>query len=82
MTLHEQVVTTLEETLCRGRQLNIGHEDSLMEGGFLDSLAFLELREVLQRRFGVKVEEDEFTPENLDSIGAIARFLESKRGTN
>jgi acyl carrier protein len=82
MTLHEQVITTLEETLCRGRKLTLGHEESLMEGGFLDSLAFLELREVLQRRFGVTVEADEFTPENLDSIGAIARFLESKQNTH
>lgn len=80
MTLHEQIVVTLQETLCRDRQFTAGPDDSLMESGYLDSLAFLELRDVLQRRFGVVVAEDEFTPENLDSTRALAEFVQRKRG--
>ena len=33
----------------------------------------------LEERFGIKVQDDELVPENLDSVGRIARFVERKR---
>ena len=51
---------------------------SLMEEGVLDSTGVLELIVFLERRFGVKVSDDELTPENLDSIASIISYLRRK----
>lgn len=51
---------------------------SLMEEGVLDSTGVLELIVFLERRFGVKVSDDELTPENLDSIANIINYLRRK----
>lgn len=51
---------------------------SLLEEGVLDSTGVLELIVFLERRFGVKVSDDELTPENLDSIASIISYLRRK----
>jgi acyl carrier protein len=39
----------------------------------------LEIIEFLQKEFGVRVEDDEILPENLDTIERIAGFVARKR---
>lgn len=53
--------------------------DSLLELGVLDSTGVLELVAHLEKSYGIKVEDDELVPENLDSIENLVRFVESKR---
>ncbi|NWF82880.1 MAG: acyl carrier protein [Bryobacteraceae bacterium] len=78
MTLRDRVASLLKETVCRGKDFNISDEDSLLESGLLDSLGMLELVEVLKKRLGVIVDEDDLMPENLDSVAALTAFLERK----
>jgi acyl carrier protein len=40
----------------------------------------LELVAFLEKELGVKVEDAELVPENLDSVEAIAAFVARKRG--
>lgn len=54
--------------------------DSLMKRGIIDSTGTLEVVFFLEETFGVKVEEDELVPENLDSVDRIVTFVERKRG--
>lgn len=51
---------------------------SLLEQGIIDSTGILELIHYLEEHFGVKVQDDELLPENLDTIGNICAFLERK----
>ena len=53
--------------------------DSFMEKGILDSTGILELITFLETTYGVKVEDDELLPENLDSINNIVNFLKKKK---
>jgi acyl carrier protein len=55
-------------------------DDSLLDRGILDSTGVLELVAFLQSSFGIKVSDDEFVPENLDSVTKIVAFIEHKRG--
>lgn len=41
----------------------------------LDSLGFVELREQVERRFGVVVPDDEFTPENFSTISSLTSLI-------
>lgn len=51
---------------------------SLLEGGFIDSTGVLELIAHLEASYGIKVDDEEMVPENLDSILNIAAFVGRK----
>lgn len=58
---------------------SLGDDVSLLASGVLDSTGVLEVVAFIEERFGVKVDDEELVPENLDSIGCIARFIGRKR---
>lgn len=54
-------------------------EDSLVDGGVVDSTGILELIEFLEAQFGIEVSEAETVPQNLDSIANLTRFVVGKK---
>ena len=54
-------------------------EDSLLDGGIVDSTGILEVVSHIEAQFGIQVLYEEMLPENLDSIGKITRFVERKQ---
>jgi acyl carrier protein len=59
--------------------LELGDDDDLLELGVIDSLGFVELVEEIESRYGIAVRDVEITEEHFGSIGAIVRFVESRR---
>jgi len=56
------------------------HDDSsFLEQGIIDSTGVLEIVAHLEQEYGIKVEDDELLPENLDSLSNIRAFLERKK---
>lgn len=57
-----------------------GFEDeaSFLQTGVIDSVGMMQLVAFLERRFGIKIEEMELIPENLDSVVNVCRFVERK----
>ena len=51
--------------------------ESLLDRGIVDSTAILEVIAFLEEHFAIRVEDAEILPQNLDSIAAIARFVEA-----
>ncbi len=62
-----------------GDDRKIRNEDSLLEAGIIDSTGILELIHHLEEHYGIKVDDDELVPENLDTIANICAFLARKR---
>jgi len=60
----------------------LGEETSFLESGIIDSTGVLELVSFLEEKFGIKIEDDELVPENLDSISNVASFLGKKLGVS
>ncbi len=56
----------------------IDESGSLVVAGIIDSTGVLELVQFLEDEFGIRVEDSELLPENLDSIENIERFLNKK----
>lgn len=54
------------------------NEDSFLEKGLIDSTGVLELVAFLEQTYGFKLQDDEVTPENLDSVDRIAKFVQRK----
>lgn len=49
--------------------------DSFLKRKIIDSTGFLELVTYLETTFGIIVEDDEMTPENLDSLDNINAYV-------
>jgi acyl carrier protein len=49
-----------------------------LDEGIIDSTGVLELVDFLEDRFAVRISDDELTPENLNSIDNIVRFVGTK----
>ena len=57
----------------------LGDDLSLLDQGIVDSTGVLEVVQFLEADFGLKVEDHEIVPENVDSISRIAAFIGRKR---
>jgi acyl carrier protein len=66
------------ENYLFGRDDGFAEDDSFIERGILDSTGVMELITFVEQRYGVKVEDHELLPENLDSLANLSRFLELK----
>jgi acyl carrier protein len=55
----------------------ISDDDRIFEGRIIDSLHVIELVERLEQRFAREIGPDELTPENFESVSAMATFLGS-----
>jgi acyl carrier protein len=61
------------------RHRDLGDEDSLLDARVIDSLGILELVAYLEEAFAIQVTDDDLSPENFASIGALARFVDRRR---
>lgn len=68
----------LENYLFTDDQAAINDNDSFLEQGIIDSTGILEVIFFLEEEFGIEVADEEMVPENLDSVGNLARFVRSK----
>ena len=66
-------------TTLANKNTQIGDDDSLLASKLLDSLKVAELVVFLEDYYHVNFDPDELVPENLDTVNAIATFLERKR---
>jgi acyl carrier protein len=66
--------------LARGRGVtSIGHDESLLTTGIVDSHGVMELVAFLEQRYCVAVDDSDLTPENFDNVASIEAFVERKR---
>jgi len=49
-----------------------------LDQGIIDSTGVLELVAFLEEKYQIKIEDNELTPQYLDSIHKLVKFLETK----
>jgi acyl carrier protein len=76
--LKQEVRGFVVETFLFGQAGDLGDGTSFLEKGIIDSTGVMELIAHLEKTYGIKVEDTDLVPENLDSIDAVASFLERK----
>jgi acyl carrier protein len=54
-------------------------ETSFLSNNILDSLSFLHLVTFLEEQFGVKVDEDDMSPDNFESATTVSALVDSLR---
>lgn len=58
---------------------SLSADDSFIDKGIVDSTGVLELIGFLETRYGIKVEDDELVPANLDTLNRLSAFVQRKR---
>jgi acyl carrier protein len=64
-----------ENFLYMRPDLELNDDDALLKKGIVDSMGVGEILEFLSHEFGVTVDDDDITEENLGSVAAIARYV-------
>jgi acyl carrier protein len=78
MTYLEQVRTFVIENFLFGDGTSLTDDTPFLQSGIINSTGILELIVFLEKTYGIKVEDAELLPENLDSLRNVAAFLERK----
>ena len=81
MTLQSEIKQfILQNFMFTSDDSALGDDESLMERGIVDSTGILELVTHVEETYGVKVQDSEMLPANLDSVAAISAFVGRKLG--
>ena len=76
--IREEIRDFVVENFLFGKGDGLTDGDSFLEKGIIDSTGVLELVAFLEEKYGIKVEDDELIPDNLDSIENLVRFVGTK----
>lgn len=74
----QRVIEMIENRFFHDRPFDLDDEDSFLEEGVIDSLGMIELVSMIEANFGVKVADEELSPDNLDSVRALTEYLVRK----
>lgn len=69
----------LENYLFTDNEGELNNDDSFLEKGILDSTGILEIITLIEESFGIKVEDAEMIPDNLDSVNNIVAYVTRKK---
>ena len=56
----------------------VSDDEDLIESGVVDSLGIFQLIAFLEERFGIKIGDEEITPEHFGTIAAIDRLVAAR----
>lgn len=78
-TKHALRTFILENYLFTDDQSALADADSFLEKGVLDSTGIMEVIFFIEEQFGIRVEDEEMVPQNLDSVEHLVAFIERKK---
>lgn len=59
--------------------VTLAQDSRLLDEGLIDSLGVLELMSFLGETYRIEVRDEDFLPENFETLGSLAAFVERKR---
>ncbi len=80
MSVAEEIRNFVVDNFLFGDEAGLTDDSSFIREGIVDSTGILQLVTYLQERYQIAVDDEELTPENLDSVRRVAAFVEVKRG--
>jgi acyl carrier protein len=69
----------LENLLFTEDEAVLHDSDSFLDGGIIDSTGVMEIILFIEETFGIKVNDNEMLPVNLDSVDNLAAFIMRKQ---
>jgi acyl carrier protein len=78
MSIKKKIIDFISDNYLKGRKLNHGYDTSFLDQGIIDSVAVIEIVAFLEEAFNIRVEDEEITPDNLDSINKLESYVLAK----
>ena len=83
MNIKEAIREFIANNFLKGDESKTFDDDaSFLEEGIIDSVGVLELVAFLEETFSFRVEDEEITPANLDSINKLVVYVRTKLISN
>lgn len=80
MSVAAEVEQFIVQDIAAGRGIDsVAHDSDMLSGGVIDSLGITELIAFLERKYAIKVNDDDIDADNFRSIDNIVAFVERKR---
>jgi acyl carrier protein len=69
----------LENLLFTEDESVLQDDDSFIDGGIIDSTGVMEIILFIEETYGIRVNDNEMLPVNLDSVDNLATFVQRKQ---
>lgn len=79
MSLQEDIRSFIVENFLFGEEAGLSDDSSFVKEGIVDSTGILQLVSFIQEQYQIEVEDEDLTPENLDSVCRVTSFIQGKR---
>lgn len=79
MNYREDIRTFIVDNFLFGDDGGLKDDSSFLREGIVDSTGIMQLVSFIQEQYLVQIEDDELTPENLDSINKVSAFIQDKK---
>ena len=79
MEIREQVKDFIVNKILIGASdVTLDPDESFLQRGILNSTGILELVGFLERHFKIACQDEDITPENLDSLNSVSAYVQRK----
>lgn len=78
MEKQQQIRTYIIDNFLFGEDDAFDNGQSLLAAGIVDSTGIMELVMFLEETYGIKTSDEDFVPENLDTVDNMVKFVERK----
>ena len=78
MSLKDEIRSFVIDNFLFGEDNGLKEDSSFIKEGIVDSTGIMQLVSFIQERYRIMVEDEELTPENLDSISKVSAFIARK----
>jgi len=80
--LNQELATFIEKNLIGDDKTKVSDATPLIEDGIVDSMGLMQIVAFIEERTGLRVSDDDVTPDNFETvaaIGALVDRLQSRR---
>jgi acyl carrier protein len=80
--LNQELATFIEKNLIGDDKTKVNDATQLIEEGIVDSMGLMQIVAFIEERTGLRVSDDDVTPDNFETvaaIGALVDRLQSRR---
>jgi acyl carrier protein len=80
MSFKKEIRNFIVDNFLFGEDNGLSDDTSFLKQGIIDSTGVMQLVSFIQDQYLLTVDDEELTPENLDSISRVSAFIERKMG--
>jgi len=76
--ISKEICAFISQLSCVDPDEDIASNESLLSGQTIDSLGIIELVTHIESKYNLKMDQDDLTIENFDSVKAISNYIFAK----